>query len=209
MNLLLEVSRLLRHGVVPEGGFIAASTRDSAKDTAAEKTRGRRATDNDEASHRAAATAPWAEWLRPQEIVLDVDVRDRNGALHMAAAYIGRAHVLDPGAIFRALMRREQVGSTALGQGVAIPHARIPGLARPLTLFMRTRYAIAFDAPDDKPVSNILAIMVPADGATDDYLQLLAMVASAFSDRAFRASLSAATTAAQVDEVFAGWRRPA
>jgi PTS system nitrogen regulatory IIA component len=49
--------------------------------------------------------------------------------------------------------------------------------------------------------------MVPADGATDDHLQLLAMVASAFSDRAFRASLSAATTAAQVDDVFTGWLR--
>ena len=208
MNVPPAVRRLLKRGVVPEGEFTAPSTRDSVRDVSARNSPAR-SSGNVDASHRVGATPPWAEWLRPQEIVLDVDVRDRDGALQMAAAYIARAHALDTGAILRALLRREQVGSTALGQGVAIPHARIPGLARPLTLFLRTRYAIAFDAPDDKPVTNILVIMVPADGATDDHLQLLAMVASAFSDRDFRASLSAATTAVQVDEVFAGWRQPA
>ena len=125
----------------------------------------------------------------------------------IAAEHIGRAHGLDPAPILRALMRREQAGSTALGHGVAIPHGRIGGLARPLTLFMRTRTSIPFGAPDGKPVSNWLVIMVPADGATDDHLQLLALVAGAFSDRDFRASLAAATSAAQVDGVFVDWVR--
>src|SRR5450631_504492 len=76
-----------------------------------------------------------------------------------------------------------QTGSTALGAGFAIPHARINGIARPLTLFMRTRLPVAFDAPDGKPVSDLLAIMVPADGAKEDHLQLLALVARLFSAR--------------------------
>jgi PTS system nitrogen regulatory IIA component len=156
-------------------------------------------------NERADAARPWIDWLRPQEVVLDVDVQDGKGAIEVAAAHIGRAHGLDPAPILRALMRREQAGSTALGHGVAIPHGRIAGLARPLTLFMRTRKSIPFGAPDGKPVSTWLVIMVPADGATDEHLQLLALVAGAFSDRDFRASIAAATSPAQVDGVFADW----
>jgi PTS system nitrogen regulatory IIA component len=139
--------------------------------------------------------------------VLDVEAQSSIRALELAAAYIGRAHHIEPDPVYRALVRREQAGSTALGHRVAIPHARIAGIERPLTLFMRTRYPIDFAAPDGKPISNILVIMVPAGGATDDHLQLLALVAAAFSDRAFRGKLAAATTGAQVDEVFATWTR--
>jgi PTS system nitrogen regulatory IIA component len=145
------------------------------------------------------------EWLQPQDIVLDVDVWDRRRALELAAARIGQVHGLDPAPILRALLRREQIGSTAIGQGVAIPHARIAGIARPLTLFMRPKIAMDFDAPDGKPVSNLLVIMVPADGATDDHLQLLALVAQAFSDPAFRSRLSAASNATEVTAVFDQW----
>ncbi len=127
--------------------------------------------------------------------MLDIDVRDRLHALKVVAAAIGREHGLDPAPIFRALWRREQAASTALGEGFAIPHARIGGIARPLTLFMRMKLAIAFDAPDRQPVSQLLAIMVPADGAKDDHLQLLALVARLFSDRGFRRRLDSAPDA--------------
>ena len=143
-----------------------------------------------------------ATWLQPQDILLDVDVRDRPHALEVAAATIGRAHGLDPAPIFRALWRREQVGSTALGEGFAIPHARIGGIARPITLFMRTKLVIAFDSPDGKPVSQLLVIMVPEDGAKDDHLQLLALVARLFSDRDFRTQLDSAPDAAAAAEAF-------
>jgi PTS system nitrogen regulatory IIA component len=151
------------------------------------------------------------QWLQPQDIVLDVDVWDRRGALELAATRIGQANGLDPAPILRALWRREQVGSTAIGQGVAVPHARISGITRPLTLFMRPKIAMEFDAPDGKPVSNLLVIMVPADGDTNDHLQLLALVARAFSDPGFRSRLSAASSTAEVAAVFEHWakQRPA
>ena len=75
-------------------------------------------------------------------------------------------------------------------------------IAQPTTLFMRTRRAIAFHAPDGKPVSQLLAIMVPEEGARDDHLQLLALVARLFSDRGFRAQLDGASDAAAASEVF-------
>jgi PTS system nitrogen regulatory IIA component len=143
-----------------------------------------------------------ATWLQPQSILLDVDVRDREHALEAAAAEIGQAHGVDPAPIFRALWRREQSGSTALGDGFAIPHARTSGIARPLTLFLRTKHALAFHAPDEKLVSDLLVIMVPADGANEDHLQLLALVAQLFSDRAFRAQLHQSADKATAADAF-------
>jgi len=143
-----------------------------------------------------------ASWLQPQDILLGVDSRDRLQALEAIAASIARVHRLEPAPILRALWRREQAGSTGLGEGFAIPHARIPGIARPLTLFVRTKLGIAFDALDGKPVSQLLAIMVPADGAKEDHLQLLALVARLFSDRRFRTQLDRVTDVTAVAEAF-------
>jgi len=206
MNLMSAMRSMLGLGVVRAASSSAVPLRGAQVVSAPPGSRDSPGRGRDRADDRrdAGATArPPAAWLRPQEIVLDVDVPDRRRALEAAAAYIGRAHGLDPATILRALWRREEVGSTALGQGIAIPHARIAGIARPLTLFMRTRYAIAFDAPDGKPVSNIMVIMVPENGDTDDHLLLLAWVAETFSDRAFRACLAASTTALEVDKAFA------
>ncbi len=81
-------------------------------------------------------------------------------------------------------------------------HARIDGIERPITLFIRTRRPIAFDAPDGKPVSQMLAITVPEDGAKDDHLQLLALMARLFSEHRFRAQLDGAPDAAAVEDAF-------
>ncbi len=135
-------------------------------------------------------------WIQPEHILLDADIADRLQALDFIAAAIGRKHALEPAPIFRALERRERAASTALGNGVAIPHARIAGLERPLTLFLRLRRGIAFDAPDGQPVSDLLAILVPADGDKQDHLELLALIARLFSDREFRSGLDAAPDAA-------------
>jgi glutathione synthase/RimK-type ligase-like ATP-grasp enzyme/mannitol/fructose-specific phosphotransferase system IIA component (Ntr-type) len=150
----------------------------------------------------ASSTMRIATWLQPQQILIDVDVRDRTHALEIVGAQIGREHGLKPEPIFRALWRREQAASTGLGEGFAIPHARIDGIPRPLTLFIRTKVAIEFDAPDRKPVSQLLAIMVPADGAKDDHLQLLALVAQLFSDRDFRKQLYGAPDVAAAADAF-------
>ena len=143
-----------------------------------------------------------ATWVQPQDILLGADVSDRQKALELVAQVIGRRHDLDPAPIFRALWRREQAASTALGNGFAIPHARISGISRPLTMFLRLKLAIAFDAPDGKPVADLLVIMVPADGANDDHLQLLALVARLFSDASFRAQLDSAPDPDAAADVF-------
>ena len=143
-----------------------------------------------------------AAWLQPQEILLGVDVRDRKHALEVVGEAVDRSHGLEPGAAFRALWRREQAASTGLGGGFAIPHASVAGITTPLTLFMRPQVAIAFDAPDRQPVSQLLAIVAPVDGAKEDHLQLLALVAQLFSDGGFRRQLETVPDAAQAADVF-------
>ena len=143
-----------------------------------------------------------AAWVQPQDILLGADVSDRQQALEVVAGVIGQRHGLDAAPIFRALWRREQAASTGLGNGFAIPHARISGISRPLTMFLRARIALAFDAPDGKPVTDMLVIMVPAGGANDDHLQLLALVARLFSDSAFRERLNRAPDPPAAAEVF-------
>jgi PTS system nitrogen regulatory IIA component len=160
---------------------------------------------HDEEMTRATGVQRIAGYLCPEEIVLDLDVPDKEQALQAAAAAIAQTHGLKTPPVFRALWRREQVGSTALGQGVAIPHARISGIDRPLTVYLRPKQAIPFDAPDGKPVSMMLVIMVPADGATDDHLELLALVARMFSDSTFRHRLQRVSDFTEARRTFREW----
>lgn len=143
-----------------------------------------------------------AFWPRPEDILLDVAAADRKGALQAAATAIATTHALSVTLVFDALWRREQASSTALGHGFAVPHARVTGIARPLTLYVRTRKPIAFEASDGQPVSHLLVIIVPVDGDHEDHLRLLAHVAGLVSDRTFRERLGNATDAQQAASAF-------
>lgn len=143
-----------------------------------------------------------AAWLQPRECLLDADVPGRTQVLELLAERVAQAHGIEPGLVYRALWRRELSGSTALGNGFALPHAAIIGIAEPLTLFMRPKASVDFDATDRQPVSQVLAILAPVGGSKTDHLQLLALVAQLFSDRSFRAALDAVPDAAAADRVF-------
>lgn len=143
-----------------------------------------------------------AAWLQPEEIHLDVPLRDSRHALEFIADTIGVHHCLEAAPIFRALSRREQAGSTGLGGGFAVPHARIHGIERPLTLLVRAQRPIDFKAPDHDPVSLMLAILVPEHGDRDDHLKLLALVAELFSNPRFREQIDTGANPEVVAESF-------
>jgi PTS system nitrogen regulatory IIA component len=96
------------------------------------------------------------------------------------------------------------MGSTGLGHGVAIPHARIKGLRTAVAAIVRTRLPIPFDAPDGKPVSDMVVLLVP-EKATEEHLQILASVAQMFADRQFREKLRTCVDASSVRRLFADW----
>ena len=145
--------------------------------------------------------------LCPQDIALGLDVHGKTEALRAVAVLIQHSCRMDAELIFRALNRREQAGSTGVGNGLAIPHARIPGIDEPVTMFARTTAPISYGAPDGKPVSDFFVILVPAEGANETHLQLLRAVAELFSVPAFRATLAAAASPPAVAEAFASWAR--
>lgn len=90
--------------------------------------------------------------------------------------------------IFEKLLERERLGSTGLGQGIALPHARIEGTEQARGALVQLQSGIQFDAIDDHPVDLVFGLMVPQN-ATREHLQLLAELASLFSDLEFCARL--------------------
>lgn len=143
--------------------------------------------------------------LTAADVALDVDIADRDGLLGFAAALIARRHGLQAADVERQLAVREGLGSTALGHGVALPHARIAGLRRSIAALVRTKQPIAFGAADGKPVASFLVLLVPAQAA-DQHLKLIAEAAGLFSDPVFRANLHNAAAPDDVAQLFAQWR---
>jgi PTS system nitrogen regulatory IIA component len=142
--------------------------------------------------------------LPTENIMLDADLPGPAGLFRAAGALFERHCGLPAERIAASLEARERIGSTGLGQGVAVPHARIKGLDRAVAAFVRTRVPIDFGAPDDKPVSDFLVLLVP-DHATEEHLQILADVAARFGDPGFRQRLRACTVPAAARDLFAAW----
>lgn len=141
------------------------------------------------------------DFLADVDVMLDVDAVTRKQALEVIAMRMATVHRLSSVAVFNALWRREQAASTAVGDGVALPHARVGSIEQPMLLLARTRRPIPFGAPDGRPVSILFAIVVP-EHASDDHLQILASVAERLSSGAFRGRLQAATSPAAAKQLF-------
>jgi nitrogen PTS system EIIA component len=143
--------------------------------------------------------------LLPDNILLDTEstskkrVFERVGLLFENNQQIARSQVFD------SLFAREKLGSTGLGQGVAIPHGRIAKLRDAAAAFVKTSHPIPFDAPDGLPVNLIFVLLVP-ERATDLHLQILGELAEMFSDTHFRNRLLACEDSASIYQLFCGWK---
>jgi nitrogen PTS system EIIA component len=131
-----------------------------------------------------------AKWLRPEDIRLDVNVADKRALFDLIAQHVAREFALPAAYVAHCLLRRELAGTTAVGHGVAIPHARIEGLQDIHALYVRPQQPLAFDAPDREPVTDVLVLIVPYP-ASQEHLDLLANAAELFSDADLRARLRA------------------
>lgn len=89
---------------------------------------------------------------------------------------------LDSREVFESLCAREKLGSTGLGNGVAIPHGRVTGSSRVRAAFVRLSKPLAYDSVDGKPVDLLFALAVP-EQCTSDHLKLLSEIAEKFSDQ--------------------------
>jgi len=145
-----------------------------------------------------------AELLPTANIALDLDVASKSRLFDAAGALFAASDGLDADAVATSLTAREKLGSTGLGQGIAIPHGRIKGLKQARGAFVRLKQPVPFDAPDGKPVSQVFILLVP-EQATDLHLQLLSELAQMFSEKAFREKLAKAANAPSLVALFETW----
>ena len=146
-----------------------------------------------------------AALLPLSNVVVDLDVPSKAAFFAAIGEVFERSVGLPKASVAASLAAREKLGSTGLGQGIAIPHGRIERLRDARGAFARLRSAIAFDAPDGKPVDQLFVLLVP-EHATDRHLQLLSELAQMFSERTFRDRLSVARDAQAIHDAFRDWQ---
>jgi nitrogen PTS system EIIA component len=143
--------------------------------------------------------------LSYDDIILDLDAANKTRAFEAIADFLETRHGLPAEQICASLAEREALGSTGLGRGVAIPHARVEGLHHAVAVLARLALPIAFDAPDAKPVSEMLVLLVP-ERPNDEHLKLLALFAEMFCDTSFRATLRSLDDPVDIHRLFAAWK---
>lgn len=144
---------------------------------------------------------PLTNLLTPDQVLLDLETSSKKRVFEQAGMLFETRLGLARSTIFDSLFAREKLGSTGLGQGVAIPHGRIKGLKHAAGAFLRLATPVPFESPDGRPVDLLFVLLVP-EQATEEHLQILSELAQRFSDRAFRDKLHAAGDAAAIVTLF-------
>ena len=132
--------------------------------------------------------------LDPGAVALRAGAPGKRQALSLIADVAARVMGVNADVVLDGLIEREAAGSTGVGEGVAIPHARLDGLDRIRAVVVRLDTPVAFDALDDKPVDLLVALFAPRD-ANAQHLRALARVARMMRQGEMRAALRQARSA--------------
>jgi PTS system nitrogen regulatory IIA component len=122
-----------------------------------------------------------SDFITPSQVIIDLRVSRKVRLLEELARMAADLVDLPAEVILSALSKREELGSTGTGSGVAIPHARLPGIRKPFAILVRLHKGIDFDAIDGKPVDIVALVLLPAN-AQDTQLNALACVARALRE---------------------------
>jgi len=144
--------------------------------------------------------------ISEDSVVCNADVSSKKRALELLAELLAKESAdADSFGIFQHLTEREKLGSTSLGHGVAIPHARTSSHDKAIGAFIKLEHGIDFDSPDDEPTDLLFALMVP-EHYTDEHLEILSGLASCFSDEVLCGNLRSANTSQELYEILTGWQ---
>jgi PTS system nitrogen regulatory IIA component len=132
-----------------------------------------------------------SDLLRPDAVLTGIAVPAKKALFQLLGTTAAPIAGVTPRAIADRLADREKLGSTGFGGGVAIPHARIEGLAQVTGFFVRLEQAVEFQAVDDLPVDLVFALLSPTHAGAD-HLKALARVSRRMRDRTFLAKLRGA-----------------
>lgn len=139
--------------------------------------------------------------LPPERVLYDVPGGSKKRVLEFFSTFIAQnIPSLDSQEVFSRLISREKLGSTGIGNGVAIPHARSPHCQAPIAGFLKLAEAVDFDAIDGDPVDLVFVLLVP-EQADDNHLALLGQVALIMNDGETRTQLRRAQSQRELLEL--------
>jgi nitrogen PTS system EIIA component len=142
-----------------------------------------------------------ADILVPERTLWGAQVTSKKRLIEFLSQFLSQ-QITDSSAdeIYDKLIAREKLGSTGIGEGIAIPHCRLAQCQQTTGVLFRLEKAVDYDAIDHQPVDLVFALLVPEE-ATNEHLQTLSMLAKKFNDPAFRDSLRTSTDNASLFQV--------
>jgi nitrogen PTS system EIIA component len=146
-----------------------------------------------------------AKLLPLDKVLLGLSVTSKKRVFEQAGLIFENTNGIARSVVTDNLFARERLGSTGLGEGVAIPHGRIKGLKQPLAAFVRLAEPIPFESPDGQPVGLLIFLLVP-EQATQQHLEILSEIAQLLSDREARESLATLPDAEAVHAFLTQWQ---
>jgi len=145
-----------------------------------------------------------AEFLREDLVFPDLAASDKEGVLRELCTGLARGHPsLSAQRLADTLLEREKLGSTGIGEGVAIPHGKLAGLPGLLAAFARKRAGVDFAAIDQKPTYLFFVLFAPENSA-GIHLKALARISRLFKSPPFRQSISSAQSASEIAALISG-----
>lgn len=130
-------------------------------------------------------------FLTRDAVICDLKASSKKQLMQELAARAAEQGDLNEEAVYSALLERERLGATSVGDGVAIPHARLPELDHVWGLFVRLAKPIDYDAADEQPVDLVFLLLAP-EAANAEHLRALAKISRLFRKAEFRESLRGA-----------------
>ena len=138
--------------------------------------------------------------LSAQRILLDTEISSKKKLLELIATTVAEQTGLEQSSIYNGLLDRERLGSTGLGEGFAVPHARSADLEQTIGCFFRLREPVNFEAPDNRPVDLVFSIIIPEE-ATEEHLMILSSLARIFSQAEICDAIRAAGSSEEIEQI--------
>lgn len=145
-----------------------------------------------------------AKLLSREDVLIDVEAAGKKDVCENLAQFFEWRHNISAALTYKSLLARENLGSTAIGHRVAIPHARVKDISHTVGALIRTRNPIHFGEPDGRPVRLVLALLVP-EHVIELHLRMLATAAKMFSEEHFVQQLITCEDAADLHCIFTRW----
>lgn len=134
------------------------------------------------------------EILTLETVLAEVKAKDKENSIKELSEFLCQNHeIADKAELVRVLLEREKLGSTGIGENVAIPHAKMKGLNKIIAAFGISKNGVEFDSLDQKPVNFIFVLLAP-ENATGTHLKALAKISRLLKNQEFKSNLLKATS---------------